>query len=726
VAAGAVPDPDQGSDRLALFFVPTGDDPAAAGATVTEIRARLVRDVGLYPDFVVPVSREEFPKTGSGKIQRGQLVAELRAGTFDERLRELSPAEEAPEPTGGSPAWFFERVWRPAPAPAADPPAAGRWLLFGAGGDGERALRAGLPGEVVVVRAADRYHRSGDGYGIEPRRAADYERLLAEVGAVDAVVHAWSTAPMPLDRRADLDAALDRTAYSLSCLLTSLRAPTPVVVLATAGVWTGPDDPLEPAKGGLPSLVRTAAEEMNAGSVRYVDLPPDAPAQWPAIVATELRATPTGDDVVAYRRGSRLVPRLRPVPPYTEDRQAPLTAGGRYLITGGLGGIGFEIAQYLLAAYQARLLVVGRRDPGDDPAVAARCAELAELGSVRYAVVDVADEARLRDVVAESEADWGDPLCGVLHLAGAGIADQWADLDAHTLAHESVATFEGMYRAKVYGTWALTRLLDDRPDVPLVLFSSVNGEFGGSGFGAYASANGFLNAFAEHRARIQGAAACALAWSMWRGVGMNRTTSPALIAPRGFRPIEVDQGIASLLTALALDRPYLLIGLDRRNEHVLRRVDPEHLHLVDVAIAYTADGDVPEKELRRAVEAALAPGAGPVRLVRLDELADDDGTGTVDRDRLRLTIARTRRAAGRRTAPANALEQRLAEIWAQVLGRREVGRDETFFELGGGSLQAAQVIAKVNAGLSAGLAVEHLYEHPTVERLALALTERTG
>ncbi|HKT06020.1 MAG TPA: SDR family NAD(P)-dependent oxidoreductase [Rugosimonospora sp.] len=703
VAAGGVPDPDQGSDRLALFFVPTSPEPDAVRQTVAAIRGRLVRDVGLSPDFVVPVSREEFPKTGSGKIQRGQLIAELRAGTFDDRLRDLATT---PGAETGPPSWFFERVWRESPGAAGGTGPGRRWLLFA----GPEPIE--LPGETIVVRAGTGFTATGAGYTVDPRDASHYARLLAEVGPVDAVVHAWGTEPMPATTRADLDAALARTAYSLSCLLTALPGDATLLVLTTGGVWTGDGDPLDPAKGGLPSLVRTAAEESTVARIRYVD----APGGWPAIIAAEL-ATGTGDDVVAYRHGRRLAPRLRAVAPDDAgDGPAPLVAGGRYLVTGGLGGIGLELSQYLLAAYGARLLVLGRSDPGE------RLAELTGLGDVRYAAVDVADEPAVRGAVAAAEMAWGQPLSGVLHLAGAGIADQWADLPAHTLAREHVDRFAHMYRAKVHGTWVLARLLADRPRTPLILFSSVNGEFGGSGFGAYASANGYLQAFAEHRARIAGRPAYALAWSMWREVGMNRTTSPALVEARGFRPVGVDEGIASLLTALALDRPYLVIGLDRTNPHVLRHVDPEQLDLVDVVLAYAAGGEVSEKELRCAVESALPAGGGPIRLVRLETLPED-ATGAVDRDRLRLTLARTRKAgpAPRREEPATPLESRLAAVWAQVLGRRDVGRHETFFELGGGSLQAAQVVARLNADLPARLAVEHLYEHPTVAQLATAV-----
>src|SRR6185312_15823054 len=69
-------------------------------------------------------------------------------------------------------------------------------------------------------------------------------------------------------------------------------------------------------------------------------------------------------------------------------------------------------------------------------------------------------------------------------------------------------------------------------------------------------------------------------------------------------------------------------------------------------------------------------------------------------------------------APASAVEEILAGIYARVLGVERVGVDESFFDLGGDSLLAMRVIAAINTSLDAGLAVRAVFEAPTVAQLA--------
>jgi acyl-coenzyme A synthetase/AMP-(fatty) acid ligase/acyl carrier protein len=77
-------------------------------------------------------------------------------------------------------------------------------------------------------------------------------------------------------------------------------------------------------------------------------------------------------------------------------------------------------------------------------------------------------------------------------------------------------------------------------------------------------------------------------------------------------------------------------------------------------------------------------------------------------------------------APTNAVEETLADTYAQVLGLELVGIDDSFFDLGGDSLSAMRLIAAINAKADADLSVRALLDAPTVRSLAELLATDTA
>jgi amino acid adenylation domain-containing protein/non-ribosomal peptide synthase protein (TIGR01720 family) len=71
------------------------------------------------------------------------------------------------------------------------------------------------------------------------------------------------------------------------------------------------------------------------------------------------------------------------------------------------------------------------------------------------------------------------------------------------------------------------------------------------------------------------------------------------------------------------------------------------------------------------------------------------------------------------------IEQVIAAIWSDVLGRKTVGADQNFFELGGHSLLATRVISRIGEALGVEMPLRRIFEVPTVRGLAQALGERT-
>ena len=76
-----------------------------------------------------------------------------------------------------------------------------------------------------------------------------------------------------------------------------------------------------------------------------------------------------------------------------------------------------------------------------------------------------------------------------------------------------------------------------------------------------------------------------------------------------------------------------------------------------------------------------------------------------------------------RIAPRGPIEEKLAEIWTEVLGLKQVGAQDNFFELGGHSLLATRLLSRLTSTLGAPLSLRTLFDHPTIQEMALVVTQ---
>src|SRR5262249_42651108 len=143
-------------------------------------------------------------------------------------------------------------------------------------------------------------------------------------------------------------------------------------------------------------------------------------------------AAESSDATVAYRRGHRWIQsfdaiRLEEV----SERPPRLREYGVYVITGGLGGIGLELAAYLARSVQSRIVLVGRstfpqkaewgqwlETHGDEDEVSVkirRVQALEEQGAeVMIACADVANQQQMQEVVNQAHERFG-AIHGVIH-----------------------------------------------------------------------------------------------------------------------------------------------------------------------------------------------------------------------------------------------------------------------------------------------------------------------
>jgi phthiocerol/phenolphthiocerol synthesis type-I polyketide synthase C len=229
--------------------------------------------------------------------------------------------------------------------------------------------------------------------------------------------------------------------------------------------------------------------------------------------------------------------------PVVDEASPPLRGSATYLITGGLGGIGLTVAQWMVARGVRHVALVGRRGAaeGAEDAIAA----MREAGArVSVFAADVADRQQMADVLTTIDSTMP-ALGGVVHAAGV--------LDDSVLVQLDRARMESVARPKIDGAWNMHALTCDRRLDFFVLFSSAASVLGSAGQGNYAAANAFLDGLAHYRRAIR-LPALSINWGPWGAVGLAARRGRAdRLAVRGFDTIRPEDGLEAFARLLPGD-----------------------------------------------------------------------------------------------------------------------------------------------------------------------------
>lgn len=417
--------------------------------------------------------------------------------------------------------WLYQWTWRPEPLPAPSPDA-GRWLAFVHDSPRSNAFVQSLVGagaaEVVRVRPGAAFGQQDREFTIRADSKDDLEQLLTAVGRADirGVVYFWGAAEAA---ESDSLSASEPWALPLVHLLQTLHEdsrPAPVqLVVVTRGLQSAPRtseavEPVAPAQAPLLGLARVAINEYSDIRVRTVDI--DADAATLKSLAWETLSAGVEDEVV-LRGAWRFVHRVERVRSTTLDAAAvphAFDGKGTYLITGGFGGFGLEIAEWMVARGAGHLVLVGRSGAGSPQAQRALERLRAKGAQILALAADISQASDVASLVARIRAELP-PLKGVFHAAAALHDAPIAQLEAGHI-HTAMG-------AKALGAWHLhCHTLDDNLD-HFVLFSSIASMVGGPGQASYAMACSYLDALARYR-RANALPAVSINWGALGQVGM--------------------------------------------------------------------------------------------------------------------------------------------------------------------------------------------------------------
>jgi acyl transferase domain-containing protein/acyl carrier protein len=211
-----------------------------------------------------------------------------------------------------------------------------------------------------------------------------------------------------------------------------------------------------------------------------------------------------------------------------------------YLITGGLGGLGLLVADWLVQQGAKHLLLLSRRPANANAQAQIQSWEQAGV-TVQVAPIDVTARSQLAAVLADLPL----PLGGVIHAAG-----MLDDANLHDLTWKQMTT---VLAPKVVGAWNLHHLTLQQPIDFFVLFSSATALLGSPGQANHVAANVLLDQFAHYR-RQMNLPALSINWGIWSEVGAAAARrADSQLQTRGIGSIAPSQGLASLAHLLGSD-----------------------------------------------------------------------------------------------------------------------------------------------------------------------------
>jgi acyl-CoA synthetase (AMP-forming)/AMP-acid ligase II/NAD(P)-dependent dehydrogenase (short-subunit alcohol dehydrogenase family)/acyl carrier protein len=732
------------TDRLVIFFSPIANEEMAIVKLSQTIRERVLQASGIYPDHVIPVEPTTIPKTAIGKIQRSQLKQQFETGEFNHIIKQFDILAAN---SNTIPAWFFCKAWhRQEHRSHAISPSNRSLLIFldrlGLGesiyqnliSEGQTCIKVEIGSEFTKF--------SSQHYAIAPNNTSHYHHLLDSLRkdsfALTDILHLW-TYDEPSREIAsveELEQAQEYGLYSLLFLVQALvqidnQSPIKLQVVSSHTQAVLDNDAIAYEKGTISGLLKAIPQENPLIESKHIDLTTIEHSTNKNSVLAELNNN-DNDREIAYRQGKRWIRYLQRINFSEQKKQElPFKHGGTYLLTGGLGGIGVEIAKYLLNQYQARLILVGKTSLPErsnweahiqhDSLIANKIKTLQALeklaGEVIYKAVDICDTSALQNIVSQNKTSWESNLDGIIHLAGI--------YHEATLVEETQSQMSATLKPKVAGSWVLHQLLSDNPQAVFINFSSVAGFFSGSAIGAYASANSFLEGFSHYLRHQKGIKSYCFAWSTWEETGISKGYQmKALIRARGYYSMLVQQGIASLITALHHGQEQLLIGLDGSSPYIRSYLHNESVEIKQLIAYIQTQKLISISELTKLSINDAYGVASHCRFVQLDEIPLTE-IGTVDYIKL-AAREKTNQPEKNRILPRNAVEQQISRIWQEILKISQIGIEDSFFEIGGQSLTATQVISRIREVLRVDLQLSTFFKMPTISSLAEAMLKQSS
>ncbi|WP_160643690.1 type I polyketide synthase [Chengkuizengella marina] len=552
--------------------------------------------------------------------------------------------------------------------------------------------------QVIEVDIGAQFNcENGSSYTIKATLEEDYVKLLQQLKTVNIthILHMVSISETKKNSNlCQLETKLNNGVYSLFYLTKALvknQMFNPIEILTIskfANDVNKEQQTVIPENTALFGLGKIIGWEYKNVKVRCIDI--DQHTKVKSLVNELL--THSNEYKVAYRSQERYVERLDVLKlPKEVEKSITLKTTGVYIISGGLGGIGLNIAKHLAIKENVNIAMLQRsRLPERDlweailkentnKKLCAKLRGIQEIESTGSKVicfdVDVSNERALKNTIENLKQQFNN-INGVIHAAGIG--------EGNLLGELTKQQFTRVIESKVHGTVLLDQLLVEEQLDFFILFSSAITLVGGVGSGPYNVANTYLDGYASYRNLNNLGHTMVINWPSWQNTGLAEGDD-----------IEEDK---ELFKVLSVNQ-----GLSIFDRLLNEKIKQVYIGDLNVGSKLYQLGDV-------------LPFKCTPEL--LEKLNIEDKINVIEIESKLQPCHPSLKLKGKEENHYTEIEKKIAGIWVQILGYEELDVNDNFFEIGGDSILITKVHALVEQSFQIQVTVADLFSYPTIAKLS--------
>lgn len=556
---------------------------------------------------------------------------------------------------------------------------------------------------VIRVGFGEVYEKMNDHHYIISGTENDYLNLVTDIKnqknmAIGQIIHMSSFGGTDQTYE-DVERVQTKGLYSLFHLVRSLSSNKIkndidfIIISDCSTEVTGNEGTLNPHSASLFGFGSVVTQEFKNLRCRAIDIEQDTSVD---MIADEIVSLDK-DYHVALRENQRYVAELSELQIQKPTHEGMRIAdNGVYIITGGTGGIGLVLGNYLASKTKVRLALINRTPLPEaekwDSLIAeepdGRLAQkLKAIRNIQRAgsevscySADIHDFSKMSAVVEDIKTKY-DSIQGVFHCAGVA-GDGF-------IFRKQKDVFDEVVKPKVNGTWLMDYLTKDEHLDFFVLFSSINAVFGGPGQGDYVAANAYMDSFACARNK-RGKNTIAINWPAWGEVGIAADYGIKDDASL-FRLLTVRQALSCLEEIMGCRLSNVIPGT--LNKHILQAAQD--------SLPFAISSKIKDELLERPTpkrEAQLARGDKVMNEVVMKGKGDE----------------------------YTETEKIISQMYSAVLDMNELDLYESFSAMGGDSIMATHLLKMIDSQFPGVVDISDIFTYSSVVELSEYIDQTLG